>query len=98
MCENVRNGHIEPHTPEAPCQVTNTWIQNCVCKKICTPRDEFALQIPAMHASPLSPSHAGFRCRAVTRPSHDVEVMGLLQSAGVLGVSYLFNERRLPTE
>ena len=43
--EQVRN------VPKTPRQITDSWVQNCVCEKVGTSRHELAFKVPAMHAA-----------------------------------------------
>ena len=73
----LRNEKVRD-VPKTPRQITDSWVQNCVGEEVGTSRHKLAFKVPAMHATRFRPRSIGRGSRSVSRPSDDVQVVGLL--------------------
>ena len=70
--EQVRN------VPKTPRQITDSWVQNCVCEEVGTSRHKLAFKVPAMDATRFRLGIIRRWSRPVSRSSYDVQVVGFL--------------------
>lgn len=76
-----REGKVAPETTR---QVTNSRTQHRVCEEIGSPRDQFPLQIPAMHATWRGGGQERESGRTVSGASDDVKIMCFLLSEVII--------------
>lgn len=61
---------------------THPWIEQCLCKKVCTPADELPLEVPATH-TPLV---------LIPCASHNITSALLLMSAKLIKLDTVYSE------
>lgn len=87
-------------SPEATCQVCHPGVENRVCEEIGASTDELPLEVPAVDTTRTRPLEVRPGLIAVSRSSHDVQVIRLLQPGIIVsdsdsclseGVTHLMN-------